>query len=225
MPWTEMDDFVRVLQAAFVDGIGSVLLHGGRASNEATHAQAVKDQLEPLLGNQNEVQDVRYYKAIDTATGEIIGVAKWNIFFEQTEEQVEGLLHQPKPSEKGYDSVIKPILDYFYGNRRKFMHPRPFVCLNAIGTHPEHQGRGAGKRLVQWGVQLADQLGLPMYLEASKEGWPLYQKFGFEVLVEQHFEMEQFKRSDLSGVDINRVMIRPRRVPVQDCDRPVENDH
>lgn len=46
-----------------------------------------------------------------------------------------------------------------------------------------HQGKGVGSALLRWGTELADgegEGGLPVWLEASPEGYGLYRKFGFE---------------------------------------------
>ena len=51
--------------------------------------------------------------------------------------------------------------------------------LDTVGTHPDYQRRGAGSMLVQWGCDLADRDGVSAYVDASKEGAPLYQKHGF----------------------------------------------
>lgn len=49
-----------------------------------------------------------------------------------------------------------------------------------LATHPDYQGKGAGGMLVRWGCALADKDRVPVYLDASKAGIPLYQKYGFE---------------------------------------------
>jgi Acetyltransferases len=51
--------------------------------------------------------------------------------------------------------------------------------LDTLGTHPDYQRRGAGSMLVKWGCDLADKDGVAAYVDASKEGAPLYQKHGF----------------------------------------------
>ena len=52
--------------------------------------------------------------------------------------------------------------------------------LGILDTHPDHQRRGAGARLVQWGTDVADEAHIPCYLSASPNGYPLYKKKGFE---------------------------------------------
>lgn len=54
------------------------------------------------------------------------------------------------------------------------------AVLGILDTHPDHQRRGAGAMLVQWGADVADDAGLCCYLEASAAGYHLYRKKGFE---------------------------------------------
>lgn len=51
--------------------------------------------------------------------------------------------------------------------------------LDTVATHPDYQRRGAGSLLVKWGCDLADTQGVQAYVDASKDGAPLYAKFGF----------------------------------------------
>lgn len=53
------------------------------------------------------------------------------------------------------------------------------VDLDTVATHPDYQRRGAGSMLVKWGCDLADAQGVSAYVDASKDGAPLYAKFGF----------------------------------------------
>jgi GNAT superfamily N-acetyltransferase len=47
---------------------------------------------------------------------------------------------------------------------------------------PEHQRKGLGGRLVQWGIDLANEKGLSVYVESTEEGQGLYEKFGIKVV-------------------------------------------
>lgn len=51
--------------------------------------------------------------------------------------------------------------------------------LDTIGTHPDWQRRGASSMIVKWGCDLCDKDGVAAYVDASKEGAPLYAKHGF----------------------------------------------
>ena len=48
--------------------------------------------------------------------------------------------------------------------------------------HPDYQGKGVGKKLVQWGLDVSESLRLPIYLESTTEGIPLYERTGFQRL-------------------------------------------
>ena len=52
-------------------------------------------------------------------------------------------------------------------------------------------------------------MGLEVYLESSPEAKLLYERWGFKVVKEVKFDMNQFGRPDLKNmVDVNTVMIR-----------------
>jgi len=202
----ELDAFATVAQAAFVDGIGSVLLHGGAAANPTTHANLAKDQGSYFRNDPS----TRYVKAVDTSTGDIVAVAKWNFYLrEQTPEELDRSLHIPSPRAEDYVASEAPILKHLMGGRRQFMGIKPYIYLSLLATDPKHHRRGAGGKLVEWGVKQGDELGLEMYLESSPEAKLLYERWGFNVVKEVSFDMNQFGRPDLKDtVDVNRVMIR-----------------
>jgi len=59
----------------------------------------------------------------------------------------------------------------------------PCWFLDMIAVHPEHQGAGLGRILVEHGLALARAEGLPAFLETSQEpNVDYYQGFGFEVV-------------------------------------------
>lgn len=48
-----------------------------------------------------------------------------------------------------------------------------------LSTHPEHERRGAGSMLVKWGTDFADNLGMKAFVQGSRRGKPLYERYGF----------------------------------------------
>jgi hypothetical protein len=52
--------------------------------------------------------------------------------------------------------------------------------LALLATDPEYERRGAGSLLTKWGCEVADKYKIPCYLEASKKGYPIYKRLGFE---------------------------------------------
>ena len=65
-------------------------------------------------------------------------------------------------------------------------HPKqPHFYLQAIGTDPANQGKGFGAALIRRQLAKADDLGVPCYLESTKESnIPIYAHFGFKVVGE-----------------------------------------
>ena len=55
----------------------------------------------------------------------------------------------------------------------------PFADCHVVAVKPEHQRKGAGALLTQWGLDIAEQLQLPVYLESSPQARRLYSKLGF----------------------------------------------
>ncbi|KAH8884165.1 acetyltransferase [Thozetella sp. PMI_491] len=63
--------------------------------------------------------------------------------------------------------------------RRRVMGDTKHYYLDTLATDPDYQRRGAGSALVKWGCDLADEHGVAAYVDASKAGAPLYQRYGF----------------------------------------------
>ncbi|KAK8022195.1 hypothetical protein PG993_012962 [Apiospora rasikravindrae] len=55
----------------------------------------------------------------------------------------------------------------------------PCYHLSFIGTDTDFGHRGAGRLLVQWGIQQSNASGVPLYLESTVEAAPFYEKIGF----------------------------------------------
>jgi GNAT superfamily N-acetyltransferase len=66
------------------------------------------------------------------------------------------------------------------------VHPRDeHWYLGVVGSDPATQGSGAGRAVIEAGLERCDAEGLPAYLESSKErNLPYYARFGFEVTTE-----------------------------------------
>ncbi|KFA71945.1 hypothetical protein S40288_06742 [Stachybotrys chartarum IBT 40288] len=59
--------------------------------------------------------------------------------------------------------------------------PPAVMVLDLCIVHPEHQGKGLGRRLVQWGLDEAERRGgLEAVTEASPMGRKQYEKLGFK---------------------------------------------
>ncbi|KAK4122089.1 hypothetical protein N657DRAFT_646743 [Parathielavia appendiculata] len=75
--------------------------------------------------------------------------------------------------------------EYFgrqHERHERYMGSRRHWYLELIATQREVKGLGAGRRLVQCGLDKVDEDGCEAYLEASPEGKGLFERFGFRVV-------------------------------------------
>lgn len=64
--------------------------------------------------------------------------------------------------------------------KREVLRGRAHAFLIVLGTSPSARRKGAGTAALTSGLQKADEMGLPVYLEASIMGRPFYAKYGFQ---------------------------------------------
>jgi GNAT superfamily N-acetyltransferase len=105
-----------------------------------------------------------------------IAFAKWN----DADSPPQTGDNMPKWPE-GSDAVLA---DHFFGSlvrkHGEIMRGRRHWYLEILATRPEWQGKGAGGKLLRWGLRKADEEGTETYLEASPDGKPIYEHLGFE---------------------------------------------
>lgn len=66
----------------------------------------------------------------------------------------------------------KDLFDNKYGDQHYY--------LGLLATHPSYQGRGAGRALVEWGLEKAQRMGWTVSLFSSPMGKRVYEKVGFK---------------------------------------------
>jgi GNAT superfamily N-acetyltransferase len=84
------------------------------------------------------------------------------------------------------------------------------IVLQLLAVHPSHQGKGVGTLLLQEGLRQADELGVPVWLEASEKGRPLYRKFGFN-----DFKTIEIDLAEWGGEGIDRHVCMLRDVHIE----------
>lgn len=60
-----------------------------------------------------------------------------------------------------------------------------------------HRGGGVGKKLLRWGLDVADQFGLPVVVESSLMGYEFYLKYGFRLFAKAHIDIVPEKAYDM----------------------------
>ncbi|KAF7174475.1 hypothetical protein CNMCM5623_007358 [Aspergillus felis] len=128
--------------------------------------------------------------ATDPTSNQVLGCARWvipDIKGRSENERVVALSDEARATAAQnvqlrpagmnvavYDAAMKALEE----TRQKYVKAEDIV-LELLATHPQHQGKGVGKALLDWGVRMADERNVQIYLEATPEGYPLYSKCGW----------------------------------------------
>lgn len=141
------------------------------------------------------------FKCVDTETGKIVGMATWQVYWRErtAEERVKPWIGWLEGQQR---ERAETFLGQLWEKREKYIGEKRHVCTcifvrnivrdslltsvdcHTVAVHPDYQGRGVGKKLMQWGLDIAEQLKVPIYLESTHEGRSLYERLGFATLQE-----------------------------------------
>ncbi|KAK9422937.1 hypothetical protein SUNI508_04604 [Seiridium unicorne] len=124
------------------------------------------------------------FKCVDNHSGDVMGMALGDILLRERpaeERKFTGIPWLDGEDRVRAEKVIGPLAEMrehlFAGARHIYVH--------VIAVHPAYQRRGVGRALIEWGIDLCDRSGLPIYLESSPTTMPLYKKMGFVILKEK----------------------------------------
>lgn len=163
-----------------------------RPPEEITRHKRLAKRLAPSF----KLPGMNWVKAVLASTGEIIGIAGWagpgvplqNIFRrsavefygwkemmgwsdEEVEDMWKGTSIEAWDGQLGRDD----------GLRRECLGDEPHWYLAPLYTYPEYQGRGVGKKLLDWATKQADatEPPTPLYLESAPTARAVYMHVGF----------------------------------------------
>ncbi|KAL5322659.1 hypothetical protein ACEPPN_010634 [Leptodophora sp. 'Broadleaf-Isolate-01'] len=92
----------------------------------------------------------------------------------------------PNPPEGVTVEMLGPgFFDAMGRQHKSAMGERPHFFLESISTLPEFRKRGLASKLLDWGVDAADELGWECYLDGAAGAVPLYKKYGFVEMPEK----------------------------------------
>jgi hypothetical protein len=148
--------------------------------------QRVTEMLEGQVGDPAW----QHVKAVDKKSGVLAAWASWNT---PTDEQVrerdsKTAAKNVAEKEKGKGEFdFPPGLPLYVQDDTdkwldKWTRGRRHIQCKALFTEPSFQRQGMGNALVKYGNHLADQKNLPIFLQGSPYGYPIYAKHGFETV-------------------------------------------
>ena len=119
-----------------------------------------------------------------------MGIASWSVIEHppQSKEELDAAFESASkarfdvpPIEGMNEEIDRAFFRAAFYSEAEIVGEQPYMMLRILAVHPEHQRRGVGKLLLQQGLDRADRLGLPVYLDAGESGKPVYERYGFEV--------------------------------------------
>ncbi|KAJ6174638.1 hypothetical protein N7485_005375, partial [Penicillium canescens] len=125
-------------------------------------------------GQQDSLEAARQLDDAIAPAKRLVAFGKWDL--SMPEEQGRRFPHWHA------DSPFQECEDFIRAlekERKRVMGDEKHYYLDTLANHHDYQRRGAGSMLVKWGCDLADKDGVAAYVDASKEGAPLYQRRGF----------------------------------------------
>jgi WD repeat-containing protein 48 len=176
------------------------LLHTGPISESSMHGVA-EDRKREL-----DKPNTWHWKIVDTDlepssedpsdnSGRTIAISVWSMHNVKVEEEGSNEVSSI-PAEKADDTpgflppelrldALGSLLGPFRAAQDEVMGTStPYFKLNQLATHPDHQGRGAARLMLNWGMKKADEEDLVTYLDATATGRVVYEKRGFKLVKE-----------------------------------------
>ncbi|PYH89581.1 acyl-CoA N-acyltransferase [Aspergillus ellipticus CBS 707.79] len=116
----------------------------------------------------------QYLKVVDPQTGRIAAFARWSLQTVEARGPRWPAWH-PDQDPAAADAFLQTLEE----NRARFVGGRENFYLDMLATHTDFRRMGAARLLLQWGCEEADRAKVPVYIDASDEGRPVYERFGF----------------------------------------------
>ena len=202
MEMRDYDAAERVMAEAFVDSIMPMLFPTGKTEADREHgmplyAKHMKDpntSIRRMLVIDSSVpprpEDLVNLTAADRTAaeseGRIVGIAYWNFWPKDRTDEELAAEKAADHAEGQPPSADPAFCEAFFGaideSKKEVLGGRAHILLHILATDPQYHRRGVGAMQLKWGLDEADRLGIPAYLEASEYGAPLYQRWGFEPL-------------------------------------------
>ncbi|RMZ86194.1 hypothetical protein DV737_g198, partial [Chaetothyriales sp. CBS 132003] len=122
-----------------------------------------------------------WIKVTDNASGKIIAASNWKVHLNSSSGAGAADLSDDKPAPWLTGERAEQAKEMFdiMNEKRHRANPAGYVHLHICFTDEAYRRRGAGHMMMEWGCDLADQLFLPGWVEASEDGSALYRTFGF----------------------------------------------
>ncbi|CAG8961277.1 hypothetical protein HYFRA_00013556 [Hymenoscyphus fraxineus] len=153
------------------------LFHPIFGATEADVTAGLQADKERAWSSHSDNPASHWIVVVNSVTDEFVGAVQWLIFTESPFTAGIPVFEATWWPEGEGRELASQNINQTHAPRVQWMN-RPHLAVNQTSVHPNHRSRGVGTRLMQWGIDQADKLGLEVFIEASQAGKPLYDKFG-----------------------------------------------
>ena len=187
----ELDDFIRLYWSAFEPLEANMIFpmiypRGLQPDLMERHRSRILRTTKSDLGSY-------CFVAKDVDTGDIAAVSWWA--FSKNPPQTKGeidstfeVAYQNRnagpPVESWNAELDNAFFKAAFYSEMQVTAGRPYMSLRLLAVDPKHQRRGAGTLLLEHFLAEVDRLQLPAYLDSGVSGKALYERFGFEVIMD-----------------------------------------
>ncbi|KAI8960877.1 acyl-CoA N-acyltransferase [Daldinia sp. FL1419] len=180
--------------SAFWEDPTWILLWPKEVTREFMIENATKRYPRSLVSDREEK---RHQKAVDPATGELVGYARWILPAahlttedgrpEWEEAQVPDVSDEEKArfqalAQSAWWNARKEV-DGIDDKNDEALHrllsSGTYIKLDYLAVHPENKGRGIATALVESGIKHAEKIGVPLFTMSYKAGRGVYARLGF----------------------------------------------
>lgn len=150
----------------------------------------------------------RIVKAFDPTTGQIVAVGHWHFYLSpSTDVSVFPPFRYPPDGNPALGA-------HFFGSllrtQEEHMRGQAYIFMRLLVVLPPYQGKGIGTRLLRWGLEQADQLGVKVWIDASPAGLGLYKKLGWEEVSTLEIQLKEWGGKE-GEVDLTVSLVREPR--------------
>ncbi|KAL6243181.1 hypothetical protein RBB50_009732 [Rhinocladiella similis] len=203
------------LAAWLTNGLYKTIYYGPPSSYRAINEYNEKRHVQSLTSDPTAHIVVVWDDALEVTTrgngtgggqlspDQIVAWTKYNVFTtsegaearEDTGERLEWPAYTNLALVTGFwDALVK-------SRKQNSQEIGAHVSVDQLATDPAHHRRGAGRMLMQHVADRADELGLPVTLEASPQGMNVYRSVGFEPHHEFWVDLVRFEDGGDRGED------------------------
>lgn len=132
---------------------------------------------------------MRHFKVVHVPTGKTACFGRWVFPHEVTEEErkaeEEAEAHEGGEADWPVGANVAACKEFFGAlgaSQKKWVKPEDMYVMGLLGTDPAFHRKGLATMLLKHVLDMADREGKKVYIEATKDGFPVYERLGWKVI-------------------------------------------